>query len=90
MKNLHTFEEFIMENLNEATTSWSAMMKSVKSGGHKSPWSLVAIEYNRVVDQDIDIKILDQIPARYEAFRAKHPRARIRIENSEGQMVFEK
>ena len=88
MRNLPTYKEFVNESLNEATTSWSVMMKGVKAGG-PGPWSIVAIEYNKVVDQDL-VSVRDSIPAHYESMRTKHSRSRIRIEDSEGTIVFEK
>jgi hypothetical protein len=88
MEKIPTYQEFLTESLNEATTSWSVMMKGVKSGG-PGPWSIVAIEYNKVVDQDL-VPVRDAIPAHYESMRTKHSRSRIRIEDSEGKVVFEK
>jgi len=88
MEKIPTYQEFLTESLNEATTSWSVMMKGVKAGG-PGPWSIVAIDYNKVIDQDL-VKVRDLIPASYEAMRNKHSRSRIRIEDSEGKVVFEK
>lgn len=75
------------EGLNEATTSWSKMMKGVKAG-ESGPWSLVAIENNKVVGQRINIQIRDILPAEFEAFRKEHPKARIHIEDSTGGVVW--
>jgi hypothetical protein len=80
------YQEFLTESLNEATTSWSVMMKAVKEGG-PGPWSIVAIEYNKVIDQDL-VKVRDLIPASYEGMRRKYSRAKISIEDSEGKRVF--
>lgn len=88
MEKLPMYQEFITESLNEASTAWAPMMKAVKSGG-SGPWSIVAIEYNKVVEQDL-VQVRDAIPAHYESMRKKRPRARIRIEDSEGLTVFEK
>lgn len=88
MKNLHTFEEF----LNEATTSWSNLMKSVKKG--HSPYSLIVIDPNqnypkgKVVKQDIDIKIPEIIPAKYEALRKEFPNAIIHLEDGTGKLLW--
>jgi hypothetical protein len=82
------YQEFLTESLNEATTSWSVMMKAVKEGG-PGPWSIVAIEYNKVIDQDL-VKVRDLIPASYEGMRRKYSRAKISIEDSEGNRVFVK
>lgn len=73
--------------LDEATTSWSKMMKGVKDGG-SGPWALVAIENGKVIAQNINIKIKDALPAHFEAMRREHPKAKIRIEDSEGMIVW--
>lgn len=83
MKKVKLFEEYIQE----ATTSWGKMMKGVKAGDG-GPWSIVAIEYNKVVGQSIDIKIRDLIPAKYEALKAEFPRAKFHIEDGGGQVVW--
>jgi hypothetical protein len=83
MKKVKLFEEYIQE----ATTSWSKMMKGVKAGDG-GPWSIVAIEYNKVVGQSNDIKIRDLIPAKYEALKKEFPRAKFHIEDGGGQVVW--
>lgn len=84
MVRLKTFDEFI----NESTTSWKVMIRGVETGG-PGPWTVVAIENNKVVSQDI-VKVQDGIPAGYENMRKKYPKSRIRIEDSHGKIVFEK
>ena len=74
--------------MNEATTSWSKMMKGVNSGG-VGPWSLIATEYKKVVGQEINIKIKDSLPANFEEMRRKYPRASIHIEDSTGSVVWQ-
>ena len=83
MKHISTFENF----LNEATTSWSKMMKGVKLG-ESGPWSIVAIENNKVVSQKNDIKTKEIIPAHYEAMRKEFPRAKIHIEDGGGHVIW--
>lgn len=83
MKKVKLFEQYIQE----ATTSWGKMMKGVKAGDG-GPWSIVAIEYNKVVGQSIDIKIRDLIPAKYEALKKEFPRAKFHIEDVGGQVVW--
>lgn len=83
MKKIKLFEEFI----NEATTSWAKMMKGVKSS-ESGPWSVVAIENNRVVGQYIGIRIKDALPAHFEALRKEFPRAKIHIEDGTGMVVW--
>ena len=83
MKHLKTFESF----LNEATTSWAKMMKGVNSG-EGGPWSLVAIENNKVVAQKINIKTKEAIPAAFEDLRKNYPKASIRIEDATGQVLW--
>ena len=73
--------------LDEATTSWSKMMKGVKEGG-SGPWSLVAHENGKVVDQKIDIKTKDMLPAHFEALRKENPKAKIHIEDGSGMVVW--
>jgi len=77
---------FVYEaKINEG--NWSVMMKGVKSGG-SGPWSIVAIEYNKVVGQEINIQIRDLIPASYESMKRKFPKAKLHIEDAGGQTVF--
>lgn len=83
MKKVKLFEEYIQE----ATTSWGKMMKGVKAGDG-GPWTIVAIEYNKVVGQSIDIKIRDLIPAKYEALKKEFPRAKFHIEDAGGGVVW--
>ena len=83
MKKVKLFEEYIQE----ATTSWGKMMKGVKAGDG-GPWSIVAIENNKVVGQSIDIKIRDLIPAKYEALKKEFPRAKFHIEDVGGVVVW--
>lgn len=73
--------------LDEATTSWSKMMKGVKDGG-SGPWSLVAVKDGKVVAQKADIKIKDAIPAHFEALRKENPKAKIHIEDGGGIVVW--
>lgn len=75
------------ELIKEATTSWSKMMKGVKSS-ETGPWSLVAIENLRVVGQSIDIRTQDLVPAKYEALRKDYPRANIYIEDGTGMVIW--
>jgi hypothetical protein len=75
------------ESVNEATTSWSRMMQSVRKGG-SGPWSLVGIENKKVVAQKINIKDKNLLPAHFEAMRKEHPRAKIHIEDAGGQVVW--
>ena len=84
MKHVQLFEQFIGE---EATTSWSKMMKGVKAGG-SGPWSLVAIENKKVVAQKIDIRDKNILPAHFEAMRKEYPKAKIHIEDAGGQVVW--
>ncbi len=79
--------QILTESLDEATTSWAKMMKSVKSS-ESGPWSLVAHENGKVVGQKIDIKIKDALPAHFEAMRKEFPKARIHIEDGTGMVVW--
>jgi hypothetical protein len=83
MKHIKLYEQFV----NEATTSWSKMMKGVKTS-ESGPWSLVAIENGKVVGQKIDIRIKDMLPAHFEAMRKEFPRAKIHIEDGTGMVVW--
>jgi len=82
MKHIHTFESF----LNEASTSWSKMMKDVNSGG-SGPWTIVVIENRKVVRQEI-VKIKDAIPAHYEWIKSIYPKHGIHIEDGGGGVVW--
>lgn len=83
MKPVKLYEEFV----NEATTSWKRMMKGVRAG-NTGPWSLVAIENYKVVAQDIDIRIMDVLPAYFEKMRKEYPKADIHIEDGTGAVVW--
>ena len=86
MKHIKLYEDFVNEaKINEG--NWSVMMKGVKSGG-SGPWSIVAIEYNKVVGQEINIQIRDLIPASYESMKRRFPKAKLHIEDAGGQTVF--
>ena len=84
MKHVKLYEEFLNE---EATTSWSSMMKGVRAGG-SGPWTIVAIQDKKVVGQSIDIKIKDLIPAKYEALKKEFPKAKLHIEDGGGVVVW--
>jgi hypothetical protein len=73
--------------IDEATTSWKKMMTGVKTS-ESGPWSLVAIENNKVIAQKNDIKIQDMIPAHFETMRKEYPKAKIHIEDATGMVVF--
>jgi hypothetical protein len=73
------------EEINEGV--WANIMKGVRAGD-SGPWSIVAIEYNKVVGQDIQIEIRDAIPAHYEDMKKKYPRAKLHIEDSTGGVVW--
>lgn len=79
--------DHLNEGLNEATTSWSKMMKGVKAG-ESGPWSLVAHENGKVVGQKNDIKVREILPAEFEAIRKEYPKAKIHIEDSTGGVVW--
>jgi hypothetical protein len=79
--------KIVDEDINEATTSWSKMMQSVRKGG-SGPWSLVGIENKKVVAQKIDIRDKNLLPAHFEAMRKENPRAKIHIEDAGGQVVW--
>jgi len=83
MKHIKLYEDFV----NEATTSWSKMMKGVRAG-EGGPWSIVAIQDRKVVGQSNNIKIQDLIPAEYEALKKQFPNAKFHIEDGGGQVVW--
>jgi hypothetical protein len=86
-KELKFYSTDVEENMNEATTSWKRMMKGVKAG-NTGPWSLVAIENYKVVAQNVDIRIMDIIPAHFEKMRKDYPKADIHIEDATGMVVW--
>ena len=79
-KTLNESFEYLTEGV------WANIMKGVRPS--QSPWSIVAIEYNKVVGQSNDIKIPDLVPAKYEALKREYPKARIHIEDGGGQVVW--
>ena len=68
-------------------------MKGVRKG--EIPFSIVAFEPTwdtngkkyKVIDQDINIKTPDLVPAAYEVMKKKHPNAVISIEDG-GQIIW--
>jgi hypothetical protein len=72
-------------SINEGV--WAVMMKGVKTGDN-GPWSIVALEYAKVVGQSNDIKIKDLIPAKYEDMKRKYPKAKFHIEDGGGRTVW--
>lgn len=85
MKHIKLFEEF----LNEATTPWKKMMLRAIKSSINGPWSLVAIENNKVVAREDDIPNTYAIPDRFDAMRRDYPRAKLHIEDGTGQVVYE-
>ena len=73
------------DSLNEGV--WGDMMKGVKTGDN-GPWSIVALEYGKVVGQSNDIKIRDLIPAKYEDMKRKYTKAKFHIEDAGGTTVW--
>ena len=73
--------------IKEATTSWARLMKGVKSS-ETGPWSLVAIDNKKVIGQKIGIRTQEIIPAHYEAMRKEFPKAKIRVEDGTGAVVW--
>jgi predicted DNA-binding protein len=74
-------------SIDEATTSWSRMMKDVKTGS-SGPWSIVAHDNKRVVAQEIDIRDKNLLPAKYEGLAREYPKAKFHIEDSTGHVVW--
>jgi hypothetical protein len=52
------------------------------------PFSIVAIQGGKVVDQKISISDQNAIPAHYEDIKRKNPGAKISIENGEGLSLY--
>jgi predicted nuclease with TOPRIM domain len=71
----------------EATTSWGKMMRGVNNG-ETGPWSIIVTDYNKVIDQHINIKIKDSLPAHYEEMKRRYPNKIIYIEDSTGRVVW--
>lgn len=88
MKQIPTFESFV----NEATTNWTTLMNAARKG--VAPYSLVVIDSTKnypkgkVVKQEINIQILDIIPAHYENLRREFPNTVIHLEDSEGTRLW--
>ena len=73
------------ETINEG--KWSKIMQGVRKSP-QPPFTVVAIQNGKVVDQSASITIADAIPAHYAAMKKKFPSANISIENGEGLSVF--
>jgi hypothetical protein len=83
MKHIQSYEEF----LNEATTSWSQMMKGVRTGS--VPYTIVAIDRvaKKVVGQEI-VNVRDAVPAYYEDMKRRFSKFHLHIEDSTGKVVW--
>ena len=81
----HEEQQEVLATMNEG--KWTNIMKGVRQAP-QPPFTIVAIQNGKVVDQQIGIDIADAIPAHYEAMKRKYPEARISIENGEGRSVF--
>jgi hypothetical protein len=60
-----------------------------KAKDSQGPFSIIAIEDNKVVKQEIDIKDYRLIPAYYREMEKEYPNAKIRVENGEGHTIKE-
>jgi hypothetical protein len=83
-------DAYLADMRNESVVNegvWAVMMKGVKTGDN-GPWSIVALEYAKVVGQSNDIKIKDLIPAKYEDMKRKYPKAKFHIEDGGGRVVW--
>jgi hypothetical protein len=82
-------QEILNESMinEEATTSWSKMMKGVRSGS--SPFTIVAIDRvaKKVVGQEI-VNIRDAVPAHYEGMKNRYAKFHLHIEDSTGKVVW--
>ncbi len=86
MKHLKTFESFVDINVNEG--KWANIMKGVKSGSKSGPWTIVIIQDNKKVIDQILVNYQDAIPAAYEAAKRKHKNVSLVIEDNEGMIVY--
>jgi hypothetical protein len=82
-------QEILNESMinEEATTSWSKMMKGVRSGS--APFTIVAIDRvaKKVVGQEI-VNVRDAVPAHYEGMKRRYSKYHLHIEDSTGQTVW--
>jgi len=78
----------IMESIEINEGAWAKIMKDVKANSETGPWSIIAVEGNKVVGQEIDIRVKDMIPAAYEAMRKEYPKAKLHIEDGTGAVVW--
>tara|TARA_Y100000389_G_scaffold135643_1_gene133162 strand:+ start:5026 stop:7101 length:2076 start_codon:yes stop_codon:yes gene_type:complete len=60
-----------------------------KAKDSQGPFSIIAIEDNKVVKQEIDIKDYRLIPAYYREMEKEYLNAKIRVENGEGHTIKE-
>jgi hypothetical protein len=77
--------KWAIESVNEG--KWSDIMKGVRGGEQRGPWTIVVADRHKVVDQQI-VDVRDAIPAHYEHMKRKHPNHRITIEDNSGMVVF--
>ena len=75
----------LKESLNEG--KWTNIMRGVRKAP-QPPFSIVAIQGGKVVDQKISISDQNAIPAHYEDIKRKNPGAKISIENGEGLSLY--
>jgi len=60
-----------------------------KAKDSQGPFSIIAIEDNKVVKQEINIKDYRLIPAYYREMKKEYPNAEIHVENGEGHTIKE-
>jgi len=70
-----------------ATTSWKKLMQAVRQS-ETGPWSIVVTENKKVVSQAINLRVVDALPAHYEAARREYPKLNIHIEDGTGNVVW--
>jgi hypothetical protein len=75
----------VEKSVNEG--KWTNIMRGVRKAP-QPPFSIVAIQGGKVVDQKISISDQNAIPAHYEDIKRKNPGAKISIENGEGLSLY--
>jgi hypothetical protein len=76
----------IVESVNEG--KWSNIMKGVKGGSHRGPWTIVVFDSGKKVIHQQPVDVRDAIPAHYEDIKRKFPNRRLAIEDNSGMVVF--
>jgi hypothetical protein len=78
--------KWAIESVNEG--KWSNIMKGVKGGSQRGPWTIVVFDSGKKVIHQQPVDVRDAIPAHYEDIKRKFPNRKLSIEDNSGMIVY--